>query len=76
MVVPHDLGIKSRGAAFDSHFTHQTCLHQLLKTHIILGKEVDLHATGALHGTQSLPQNLRRHVDCPHPTLTSRFKLG
>jgi len=29
MVVPHAFCIKSRGAALDGHFTHQTRLHQV-----------------------------------------------
>src|ERR1700742_602750 len=35
MMMQQSLGIETRGAAFDGHFTHQACLHQV--TQIVIG---------------------------------------
>ena len=47
---------------------------QFPKTHIVLRKEVDLHAPGLLHRPQALHQRFRWYVDSPDAAVAHRFK--
>ena len=45
-------GIESRGAAFDRHFTHQACLHQV--TQIVISSGLGRAGIRAIHGFENL----------------------
>ena len=52
VVMQQAFGIESRRAAFDRHFTHQACLHQV--TQIVISGGPGRAGIGAIHGFEDL----------------------
>src|SRR5215813_7276196 len=52
----------------------QSCIDQLPETHIVLRKEVNLHAPGLLHRSQTLHESFWWYVDSSDAAATDRFK--
>src|SRR5215471_16347449 len=63
-----------RLALLRAEWSYQGRIDQLLETHIILRKEVNLHASGLLHRPQALHQRFWWHVDSADAAVAGRFK--